>query len=202
MPWQEQIAYYRARAAEYEATSYQDVHGADRRIAALLGRLRPGGDLLENRLRNRDVDPATGRLRRHRHRDRRRPGDDRPGTPAGSPAGNVAFVTTDILTWAPPRLSTPSSSPSGSRTCPPRCSAGSGRCCTTGSPAAASCLLATSPRRRAWRPTWRDRVRWRSGACVTQPATDLPRLSAALKISPASSPSSVGRWPLHHPVIG
>ncbi len=47
MPWQEQIAYYRARAAEYEATSYRDVPGADRRVAALVGRLRPGGDLLE-----------------------------------------------------------------------------------------------------------------------------------------------------------
>jgi hypothetical protein len=28
MPWQEQIACYRARAAEYEVTSYRDVHGA------------------------------------------------------------------------------------------------------------------------------------------------------------------------------
>jgi len=47
LPWQDQIAYHRARAAEYEVTSYQDVHGADRRIAGLVARLRPGGDVLE-----------------------------------------------------------------------------------------------------------------------------------------------------------
>src|SRR5258708_24287224 len=46
-PWEQQVAYYRARAAEYEATSYRDVHGADRRIAALVRYLRPGGHLLE-----------------------------------------------------------------------------------------------------------------------------------------------------------
>jgi hypothetical protein len=38
-PWHEQIAYYRTRAAGFELTSYQDVHGADRRVAALAGRL-------------------------------------------------------------------------------------------------------------------------------------------------------------------
>jgi hypothetical protein len=38
-------------------TSYRDVEGAGRRIAALVGRLRLCSDLLD-RLRNRDVDPA------------------------------------------------------------------------------------------------------------------------------------------------
>jgi hypothetical protein len=47
MPWQEQVAYYRSRAAEYDMTSYGDLARADRRIAALVGQLHPGGDLLE-----------------------------------------------------------------------------------------------------------------------------------------------------------
>ncbi len=102
MPWQEQIAYYRARAAEYEVTSYRDVHGADRRIAALAGRLRPGGDLLE-------IACGTGMWTRHLA-----------GCAATVTAidaapemialarqqvtgGNVTFVTADILAWAPPR---------------------------------------------------------------------------------------------------
>jgi ubiquinone/menaquinone biosynthesis C-methylase UbiE len=46
-PLQAQVAYYRRRAAEYDETSYGDVPRADRRIAALVNRLRPGGDLLE-----------------------------------------------------------------------------------------------------------------------------------------------------------
>src|SRR5215467_1455847 len=46
-PWQEQVAYYRRRAAEYDVTSYEDLPRASRRIAALVGELQPGGDLLE-----------------------------------------------------------------------------------------------------------------------------------------------------------
>jgi len=45
--WDEQIAYYRRRAAEYDATSYGDLQSAGRRIAALAGQLHPEGDLLE-----------------------------------------------------------------------------------------------------------------------------------------------------------
>jgi demethylmenaquinone methyltransferase/2-methoxy-6-polyprenyl-1,4-benzoquinol methylase len=45
--WQAQVAYYRRRAAEYDLTSYGDVPRADRRIASVLGQLRPGGDVLE-----------------------------------------------------------------------------------------------------------------------------------------------------------
>jgi 2-polyprenyl-3-methyl-5-hydroxy-6-metoxy-1,4-benzoquinol methylase len=102
MPWQEQIAYYRARAAEYEETSYRDGHGAGRRIAALVARLRPGGDLLE-------IACGTGMWTRHLA-----------GCAATVTAidaapemialarqqvagGNVTFVTADILAWAPPR---------------------------------------------------------------------------------------------------
>ena len=102
MPWQEQIAHYRARAAEYDLTSYRDVHRADRRIAAQVAHLRPGGELLE-------IACGTGMWTRHL---------------AGSAATvtaidaapemialarqrvtavNVTFVTADILTWTPPR---------------------------------------------------------------------------------------------------
>lgn len=100
--WQEQIAYYRARAAEYEVTSYRVVPDADRRIAALVERLRPGGDLLE-------IACGTGMWTRHLA--------DRAATVTAIDAapemielarqqvtaGNVTFVTADILTWPAPR---------------------------------------------------------------------------------------------------
>ena len=101
-PWQEQVAYYRARAAEYDLTSYLDVHGADRRVAALVGWLRPGGDLLE-------IACGTGMWTRHLA--------DCAATVTAMDAapemialarqqvtaGTVTFVTADILTWAPSR---------------------------------------------------------------------------------------------------
>ena len=102
MPWQEQVAYYRARAAEYEVTSYRDVRAADRRIAALVRDLRPGGDLLE-------IACGTGRWTRHLA------GCAATVTAVDAApemitlarkhvtAGNVTFVTADILAWAPPR---------------------------------------------------------------------------------------------------
>jgi 2-polyprenyl-3-methyl-5-hydroxy-6-metoxy-1,4-benzoquinol methylase len=43
----EQIAYYRRRAPEYDATSYGDVAAAQRRIAPLVAGMRPAGRLLE-----------------------------------------------------------------------------------------------------------------------------------------------------------
>jgi 2-polyprenyl-3-methyl-5-hydroxy-6-metoxy-1,4-benzoquinol methylase len=101
-PWQEQIAYYRARAAEYEVTSYRDVRGADRRIAALIGRLRPGGDLLE-------IACGTGMWTQHLASCAATVTaiDAAPEMIALArqqvTAGNVTFVTADILTWAPPR---------------------------------------------------------------------------------------------------
>jgi 2-polyprenyl-3-methyl-5-hydroxy-6-metoxy-1,4-benzoquinol methylase len=102
MPWQQQIAYYRARAAEYDETSYGDVRSASRRIAALVGSLRPGGDLLEiacgTGMWTRQlascaatvtaVDAAPEMIVLARQR---------------VTADNVTFVTADILTWAPPR---------------------------------------------------------------------------------------------------
>ncbi len=97
MPWQQQIAYYRARAAEYEVTSYRDVHGAVRRIAALARRPRPGGDLLE-------VACGTGMSTRHLAGCAATVTtiDAAPEMIALArqqvTAGNVTFVTTDILT--------------------------------------------------------------------------------------------------------
>ena len=102
MPWQEQIAYYCARAAEYEATSYQDVHGADRRVAALVGRLRPGGDLLE-------IACGTGMWTRHLAGCAATVTaiDAAPEMIALArqqvTAGNVTFVAADILAWALPQ---------------------------------------------------------------------------------------------------
>jgi hypothetical protein len=45
--WREQVAYYRRRADEYDATAYGDLPDADERLAALVDRLRPSGDVLE-----------------------------------------------------------------------------------------------------------------------------------------------------------
>ena len=101
-PWEQQVAYYRARAAEYEATSYRDVHGADRRIAALVRYLRPGGHLLE-------IACGTGMWTRHLA--------DCAATVTAIDAApemialarqrittdTVTFVTADIGAWAPPR---------------------------------------------------------------------------------------------------
>ena len=102
MPWQEQIAYYRARAAEYEVTSYRDVHGADRRIAARAAILQPGGELLE-------VACGTGMWTRHLAECAATVTaiDAAPEMIALArqqvTAGNVTFVTADILAWSPPR---------------------------------------------------------------------------------------------------
>ena len=100
--WQAQVAYYRSRAAEYDLTSYGDVPRADRRIASLLGQLRPGGDVLEiacgtgiwtwhlaacaHRLTALDAAPEMIALARQRVAD--------PG---------VTFLAADVLDWAPPR---------------------------------------------------------------------------------------------------
>ncbi len=102
MPWQDQIAYYRARAAEYEETSYQDVHAADRRIAALIARLRPSGDLLE-------IACGTGMWTRHLAGCATAVTaiDAAPEMIALArrrvTARNATFVTADVLAWAPPR---------------------------------------------------------------------------------------------------
>src|SRR5579859_906917 len=101
-PWQAQMAYYRRRAAEYDLTSYEDVPRADRRIASLLDRLRPEGDVLEiacgtgiwtrhlaghaRSLTALDAAPEMIALARQRVADPR-----------------VTFVAADVLDWAPPR---------------------------------------------------------------------------------------------------
>ena len=43
----DQVAYYRRRAAEYDATAYGDVAAARARIARLVTQLRPAGSVLE-----------------------------------------------------------------------------------------------------------------------------------------------------------
>jgi SAM-dependent methyltransferase len=43
----EQIAYYRRRAAEYDATAYRDLPAAQREIARIVAGFGPTGDLLE-----------------------------------------------------------------------------------------------------------------------------------------------------------
>jgi SAM-dependent methyltransferase len=101
-PWQAQVAYYRSRAAEYDLTSYEDVPRADRRIASLLDRLRPEGDVLEiacgtgiwtrhlagyaRSLTALDAAPEMIALARQRVADPR-----------------VTFVVADVLDWVPPR---------------------------------------------------------------------------------------------------
>jgi SAM-dependent methyltransferase len=101
-PWQAQVAYYRHRAAEYDLTSYGDVSRADRRIASLMGRLRPEGDVLEiacgtgiwtrhlaactRSLTALDAAPEMIALARQRVTDAR-----------------ATFVVADVLDWVPSR---------------------------------------------------------------------------------------------------
>ena len=102
MLWQEQIAYYRARAAEYDLTSYPDVQVADRRIAALVALLQPSGDRLE-------IACGTGMWTRHLAGCAATVTaiDAAPEMIALArqrvTARTVTFVTADVLAWAPPR---------------------------------------------------------------------------------------------------
>jgi SAM-dependent methyltransferase len=101
-PWQAQVAYYRHRAAEYDLTSYGDVDRADRRIASLLGQLRPEGDVLE-------IACGTGIWTRHLAACARSLTaiDAAPEMIALArrrvSGARVTFVTADILDWVPPR---------------------------------------------------------------------------------------------------
>jgi SAM-dependent methyltransferase len=101
-PWQEQVAYYRHRAAEYDLTSYGDVDRADRRIASLLDQLRPEGDVLE-------IACGTGIWTRHlaaraRHLTAIDAAPEMIALARQRVSGRiVTFVTADILDWAPPR---------------------------------------------------------------------------------------------------
>jgi 2-polyprenyl-3-methyl-5-hydroxy-6-metoxy-1,4-benzoquinol methylase len=98
----EQMAYYAARAAEYDMTSYGNPASADRRIARLVSDLHPGGDLLE-------IACGTGIWTRHLAAcarsvtaidaapemitlARRRVADE-----------TVTFLAADVLQWTPPR---------------------------------------------------------------------------------------------------
>jgi len=101
-PWQAQVAYYRERAAEYDLTSYGDVDRADRRIASLLGQLRPEGDVLE-------IACGTGIWTRHLAACARRLTaiDGAPEMIALArrrvSGARVTFVSADVLDWVPPR---------------------------------------------------------------------------------------------------
>jgi ubiquinone/menaquinone biosynthesis C-methylase UbiE len=102
VPWQEQVAYYRRWAAEYDATSYGDLPRANRRIAALVGQLHPEGDLLEiacgtgiwtrhlvtcaRSVTAIDAAPEMIALARQRVTGKR-----------------VTFLTADVLGWTPPQ---------------------------------------------------------------------------------------------------
>jgi 2-polyprenyl-3-methyl-5-hydroxy-6-metoxy-1,4-benzoquinol methylase len=102
MPWTEQIAYYRARAAEYDLTAYGDPTAAQRRIAALVQALNPTGNVLEiacgtglwtDQIRRyaqsvTAVDAAPEMIEQARGR--------MPGT-------NIDFVVADVFDWVPPR---------------------------------------------------------------------------------------------------
>ncbi len=102
MPWQEQVAYYRARAAEYDVTSYGDLPTADRRIAALAGQLHPDGDVLE-------IACGTGIWTRHLAACARTVTaiDAAPEMIALArrrvTSATVTFLAADVLDWVPPR---------------------------------------------------------------------------------------------------
>jgi 2-polyprenyl-3-methyl-5-hydroxy-6-metoxy-1,4-benzoquinol methylase len=99
---QEQVAYYAARAAEYDITSYGNLPSADRRIARLVGGLRPGGDVLE-------IACGTGIWTRHLAACARSVTaiDAAPEMIAlarrRAAGETVTFLAADVLEWTPPR---------------------------------------------------------------------------------------------------
>jgi len=96
----EQVAYYRRRAPEYDATSYGDVAAAQRRIRWLTAEMRPAGRVLEiacgtgmwtSALAEHAghvlaVDAAPEALRIARER---------------TTAANVTFAVADVFAWEP-----------------------------------------------------------------------------------------------------
>jgi SAM-dependent methyltransferase len=102
MPWVEQIAYYRARAAEYDVTAYGDPTVAEQRIGALVRALNPTGDVLE-------IACGTGlwtdKIRRYAQR--LTAVDAAPEmieqARARMPGADIDFVGADVFDWAPPR---------------------------------------------------------------------------------------------------
>src|SRR5262249_34997838 len=100
--WREQVAYYRQRAAEYDVTSYGDLPGAERRVAAVAGWLQPAGDVLE-------IACGTGMWTRHLLTCARSVTaiDAAPEMIAAArlrvPAGAVTFRVADVFGWIPPQ---------------------------------------------------------------------------------------------------
>lgn len=98
--WHEQVAYYRRRAGEYDATAYGDLPDADHTIAALVGRLRPSGDVLE-------IACGTGMWTRHlaTHARTLTAVDSAPEmlALARRRAPDATFLRADVLGWTPPR---------------------------------------------------------------------------------------------------
>ncbi|GAB2835456.1 hypothetical protein GCM10027176_44740 [Actinoallomurus bryophytorum] len=98
--WDEQVAYYRRRAGEYDATAYGALPDAGDRIGALVDRLRPSGDVLE-------IACGTGMWTRHLavHARTLTVIDSAPEmvTLARRRAPGATFLVADVLDWTPPR---------------------------------------------------------------------------------------------------
>jgi 2-polyprenyl-3-methyl-5-hydroxy-6-metoxy-1,4-benzoquinol methylase len=96
----EQVAYYRRRAPEYDATSYGDVGAARERIAGLVAEMRPAGRVLE-------IACGTGMWTAAlaSHADSVLAVDAAPEALAIArervPAAGVTFEVADIFAWAP-----------------------------------------------------------------------------------------------------
>ncbi len=92
----EQIAYYRRRAAEYDTTAYRDGDLTGDRLAAIVDRFGPTGDLLE-------IACGTGVWTRHlvRHASRLTALDAAPEMLDAArdrvPSGTAEFVTADVF---------------------------------------------------------------------------------------------------------
>jgi methyltransferase family protein len=190
---QEQVAYYAARAAEYSSTSYENLTSADRRIARLVSDLHPDGDLLE-------IACGAGIWTRHlagcvrsvtaidavpemiAQARRRVPGE------------TVTFLA--AISCSGPRrgASTPSSSPSGCRTCPHRSLAGSGPLPAAHWPAAAVCCSSTTS---LWplaaKDTWQGPPRSLSAALPMERPIGSSSSFVTRLTSCGSSPGSAGR---------
>lgn len=98
--WREQVAYYRRRAGEYDATAYGDLPDADERLAALVEGFRPSGDVLE-------IACGTGMWTRHLagHARTLTAVDAAPEMVAEARrrAPSTTFIVADVLDWTPPR---------------------------------------------------------------------------------------------------
>jgi len=96
----EQVAYYRRRAPEYDATSYGDLAAARRRIRQLTAEMRPAGRVLEIACGTGMWTAALAEHAEHVHAIDAAP-EALEIARARTPAAGVTFEVADVFAWEP-----------------------------------------------------------------------------------------------------